>query len=695
MILMAQSVPSATSVPCVAALPTGWSLGDVHIARDRSTFSLDSDRGGTDAVEATLLPRDECEIAGATRCRATRSAVRRFERIRRLPPRLRDHPHLPVRGRVRHLPVRLRRLDGPVSSTLLFDADAHSPSSPGPSWSRGPRPERSAPVRRRRAGVPGRIDMIVVLRVVVGRRRRRGHDDACRCGCSGCAGAGASASSRGSSAGASGSCSPWASPTGTGAPTASSCTRSRSASRPRWRVAVALDLLARPGSLAIGERAGLVVAPAPAPGRAATDRGVPPLPRAAAPRPARRVRAVLAGRARDRRPGRRRSASACAACSRRPAASTSSSARSPRRASTSCPPEICEELAELQNRVAPEAGRAHAARPRGRARRRPSTTVFAEFDWEPLAAASIGQTYRAVLRTGEAVVVKVQRPGVDEVIERDLAALSLLADARPAAHPARPGRPLRRAARPVRGQPPGRARLPARGRRHGRDDRAARPGLAGAGAAGLPRALHPPAPRAGALRRVHGGRRRARWPCPGSTATASPSGSSRCFLEQVLRIGFFHADPHPGNIFVFADGTLGLIDFGAVGRLDPIQQAAVVDMLVALVRRDVGLLRDGIERVADVSETVSPRAARTGAGPADGRERARQRAASTRPCCRTSSRCWREFGIRLPADLVVLSRCARDPRRHAAGDLARRLAGRGGGRADDARPTAGHRSDRR
>ena len=51
--------------------------------------------------------------------------------------------------------------------------------------------------------------------------------------------------------------------------------------------------------------------------------------------------------------------------------------------------------------------------------------VFAEFDWEPLAAASIGQTYRARLRTGEAVVVKVQRPGIADVIERDLAALAL------------------------------------------------------------------------------------------------------------------------------------------------------------------------------------------------------------------------------------------------------------------------------
>ncbi len=126
-------------------------------------------------------------------------------------------------------------------------------------------------------------------------------------------------------------------------------------------------------------------------------------------------------------------------------------------------------------------------------------------------------------------------------------------------------------------------------------------------------------------------------------------------LEQVLRVGFFHADPHPGNMFVFADGTLGLIDFGAVGRLDPIQQAAVVDMLARLIRRDVSLLRDGIERVADVTEAVVAGAARARARAADGRERPadrRDRATVLQDLVRMLS----QFGIRLPGDLVVLSR---------------------------------------
>ena len=138
------------------------------------------------------------------------------------------------------------------------------------------------------------------------------------------------------------------------------------------------------------------------------------------------------------------------ACSRRPAASTSSSARSPPRASICCPPDVCAELAQLQNRVAARAGRADRGRAGGRARRRRRAELFAEFDWEPLAAASIGQTYRARLHSGEAVVVKVQRPGIEEIIERDLAALAAARRTSPSVARRSAGRALGRAARPVR-----------------------------------------------------------------------------------------------------------------------------------------------------------------------------------------------------------------------------------------------------
>ena len=129
----------------------------------------------------------------------------------------------------------------------------------------------------------------------------------------------------------------------------------------------------------------------------------------------------------------------------------------------------------------------------------------------------------------------------------------------------------------------------------------------------------------------------------------------RSTLDQVLRAGFFHADPHPGNVFAFPDGTLGLIDFGAVGRLDSIQQAAVVDMLAALARHDVSLLRDGIERVADV----------TGAGSPEQLERAlarlladhiRATGAVDPAILQDLVAMLTQFGVRLPGDLVILSR---------------------------------------
>ena len=90
------------------------------------------------------------------------------------------------------------------------------------------------------------------------------------------------------------------------------------------------------------------------------------------------------------------------------------------------PPLVIAELGRLQDRVAPadrNAVRALVEAELGR----PVDEVFAEFDWEPVAAASIGQAHRARLLTGEAVIVKVQRPGIAESVERDLDVLMELA----------------------------------------------------------------------------------------------------------------------------------------------------------------------------------------------------------------------------------------------------------------------------
>ena len=417
-------------------------------------------------------------------------------------------------------------------------------------------------------------------------------------------------------------------------------------------VAVTLDLLARPGSLALGEHAGLVVPPRP---MRALQRRISVL---------RRYRELL-------HLARREGFGPFLSSGRRAGQSLDGAGVRVRRvleeaggvyiklgqiAATRVdflPPEICTELATLQNRVAP----APVDDVRFVLETELGTDVekvFLEFDWEPLAAASIGQTYRARLRTGEPVVVKVQRPGIDEVLDRDLAALALLANF--AQRRTALGQGLRSGE--LLGQFAESLREEVDFRREADAMEEMTLLLGSSATVRIPKVY----------RDLCTGRLLVQERFEGFTVAETDrlvaSGIDRnalaerllqTTLEQVLGVGYFHADPHPGNVFAFDDGTLGLIDFGAVGRLDPIQQAAVVDMLAGLVRRDVGLLRDGIERVADVSETASPERLE--------RALARLIADHVRPTGAIDPSVLQDlvatlstFGVRLPGELVILSR---------------------------------------
>ena len=84
-ILMAQSVPTATWVPCVrSALPLGWSFHHLDARNGVSRFWLDSDRDGQQAVEVRLA--ESCDTAGATQVPTDREGMTRLERVDRLSP---------------------------------------------------------------------------------------------------------------------------------------------------------------------------------------------------------------------------------------------------------------------------------------------------------------------------------------------------------------------------------------------------------------------------------------------------------------------------------------------------------------------------------------------------------------------------------------------------------------------------------
>jgi len=90
MILMAQSVPTAVAVPCVASLPAGWDVDGVRIQNGRARFALDHADAGSNAVEVTLRAEGQCPLTDASEVPSDEVGVRRFEAPERLPPGLRS-----------------------------------------------------------------------------------------------------------------------------------------------------------------------------------------------------------------------------------------------------------------------------------------------------------------------------------------------------------------------------------------------------------------------------------------------------------------------------------------------------------------------------------------------------------------------------------------------------------------------------
>ncbi len=369
-------------------------------------------------------------------------------------------------------------------------------------------------------------------------------------------------------------------------------------------VAVAIDLMARPGTLARGDRAGLFVMPRPI---ADTRAKLQPLGRS---------REVLAiARANGfgphlgfrRRPGEaevdvtpvriRHTLEQCGGMFVKLGQVLSTR-------TDLLPAEYCVELARLQSGVAPapEADmRALLEHELGR----PTGEVFAEFDWTPIAAASIAHAYRARLADGGLeVVVKVQRPGVDALVHRDAAVVLRLA--RLAQERTPWGRDL---------QVLDQAQEFVDGLRRELDFRVEGRNAADIGpVAALDHVRVPTTVAALTTRRVLVQERlvgqsvavQERFELLGVDRGATADRLITSMLHQMLDHGHYHADPHPGNVFLLDDGGLGLLDWGATGRLDPLQQSAIMQIMVGAGIGDTGVLRQGVEAIAVLPPDLRP-----------------------------------------------------------------------------------------
>ncbi len=290
------------------------------------------------------------------------------------------------------------------------------------------------------------------------------------------------------------------------------------------------------------------------------------------------------------------------------------------------PPEYIAELGKLQDAVPPappEAIKEQIERELGR----PVEELFTSFDTEPIAAASLGQVHQATLpsgdesarinlkghpvaprragSSGEAVVVKVQRPGIEEVIETDLEILFDLAriaqERTPLGESYELVEMVEEFATTLRGE--------LDYRREGRNADRFRRNFADEPALYVPKVYWDyTTRRVLTLEQIRGIKINdvAALEAAGIDRHKVAENSARIILKEVFEDGFFHADPHPGNFFVMEDGVIGVMDFGMVGHLDQRVKEGLLRLFIAAVRQDVdgmvsefsnmGFIGEGVDR---------------------------------------------------------------------------------------------------
>jgi predicted unusual protein kinase regulating ubiquinone biosynthesis (AarF/ABC1/UbiB family) len=236
--------------------------------------------------------------------------------------------------------------------------------------------------------------------------------------------------------------------------------------------------------------------------------------------------------------------------------------------------------------------------------------VYAEFDLEPIAAASLGQVYRARLLSGEEVAVKIQRPNLEAIIRGDIDILRKIAgfaERFPSLNEnADWAGMLREFDETVHEE----MDYSAEGRNAERFT---------ANFADWPQ-VHVPkifwgatTAKAITMEFIRGDKvtdlavLRGRGVAPEDINRLL----IRTYLKQLLEDGFFHADPHPGNLLVMMDGRLAFFDFGMVGRISPRLQSKMIDAFFHIVSKDApGIAQDLIEldflKPGSDPETVRP-----------------------------------------------------------------------------------------
>ncbi len=262
---------------------------------------------------------------------------------------------------------------------------------------------------------------------------------------------------------------------------------------------------------------------------------------------------------------------------------------------------LSDELKKLCEHVSPDAAsvvRETLERELGR----PVDELFAHFDDEPVATASIGQVHKARLMTGELVAVKVQRYGIERMVREDLevlTGLAQLAERIPEFAPYRPSATIGEMSRMLR-----------RELDFGSEERNLQQFAARFEAHPVVKVPSPftdfCTPRVLTMEWIEG------WKLEDADSLRANQvdfeelamRGANVYLEMIFEDGFFHADPHPGNLAVLPGNRIALLDFGMVGRLEENLREEMEQLLLSMVQDDVPMLTAVIKRIGHIPDDL-------------------------------------------------------------------------------------------
>lgn len=217
--------------------------------------------------------------------------------------------------------------------------------------------------------------------------------------------------------------------------------------------------------------------------------------------------------------------------------------------------------------------------------------VFKDLDTTPLAAASIAQVHLAKLQDGTPVVLKIRRPNVEALIDADLRLLShlgrLIEAKMPESRRFQPGKIIGQFSKSLRRE----LDLAMEGRNADRFIK----NFEGDPTICFPK-VYWESTSASLLVMEHidgiPGNDLQSAQLMGLNLKVLAANGANAVLKMVLVDGFFHADPHPGNLFYLANNRVAMIDCGMVGRLSPARRDEIADLLASLASKDIEGLRD-------------------------------------------------------------------------------------------------------